>query len=76
MTIARSEDINTLYNSVKKTSSFRTHFSTVKTEGINRTAKFCAKLFVMPKHAMVKLNISESFPYMYPPHVSVLFELH
>ena len=61
MTIARSQDINkddtSILNLLKKIFSFRKHFSKVLIEEI-RIAKFCTEVFVMPKHFMIKLNIS------------------
>ena len=49
----------------KKTFSFRKHFGTVLKEEI-RIAEFCTEVFLMPKHLMTKLNISESSLYMSP----------
>ena len=75
MTIARSEDINKddtcLLNLLKKTLSFRKHFSIVLTEEI-RIAKFCIEVFVMPKHLMTKLDIPEPSLYMSPLRATAL----
>ena len=64
MTVARSEGINkadasSISNLLKKTFSFRNHFSTVLIEEI-RIAKFRTEVFVVPKHFMTKLNIPKS----------------
>ena len=61
MTIAQGEVINKDDTSIlkfsKKNFSFRKHFGTVLAEEIRRE-KFCTEVFVMPKHLMTKVNIS------------------
>ena len=73
--ITRSEDINkddtSILNLLKETLSFRKHFGTVFTDEI-RIEKFCTEVFVMPKHMMIKLYITELSLYMAPLRAIVL----